>query len=54
MIYKETSLAKIVGQMSLSMNTDILTQPWVLNEYRRKRWSYKTGKVIIYTYNGGK
>ena len=30
MIYKETSFAKIVGQMSLSMNTDILTESWVL------------------------
>ena len=30
MIYKGTSLAEIIGQMSLSMNTDVLTQSWVL------------------------
>ena len=29
------------------MNTDVSTQSWVLNEYRRIRWSYKTGKVNI-------
>ena len=27
MIDKETSLAKIIGQMSLSRNTDVMTQP---------------------------
>ena len=27
---KEASLAKIVGQMLLSINTDVLTQSWVL------------------------
>ena len=30
MIYKGTSLAEIIGQMLLSMNTDVLTQSWVL------------------------
>ena len=27
MINRETSLAKIIGQMSLSRNTDVMTQP---------------------------
>ena len=30
MIDRETLLAKLAGQMLLSMNTDILTQTWVL------------------------
>ena len=29
MIDRETPLAKIVGQMLLSRNTDVLTQSWV-------------------------
>ena len=48
MIIRETTLAKIVGQMSLSKSTDVSTQSWVfISVY--KNMILQTGKMAVYT-----
>ena len=42
---KETPLAEIVGQMSLSKNTDVLTQSWVFISVNNTLYSFTLMKT---------
>ena len=50
MIDRETPLAEIVGQMSLSKSTDVLTQSWVFISVKNMILHWQGGYIHI---NGG-